>query len=197
MPPRKPPAEALPARPFAQQQDWHAWLEANHGSAPGLWLQIAKAGTGIPSVSYDQALETALCFGWIDGQKKKHDDQYWLQRFTPRAKQSAWSRNNREKALSLIASGKMEEAGLREIETAKGDGRWNAAYDSASKAAVPEDFQAALDSNDRARGFFANLDSRNRYSMLYRIQTVKKAETRARKIAEFVQMLERHEAFYP
>ncbi|HXH64518.1 MAG TPA: YdeI/OmpD-associated family protein [Mariprofundaceae bacterium] len=187
----------MTVRPFAQQEDWDAWLEDNHGSSPGLWLQIAKAGTGIPSVSYDQALETALCFGWIDGQKKKHDDRYWLQRFTPRSKNSAWSRNNREKALALIASGRMKEAGLREIEAAKRDGRWDAAYDSASKAAVPADFQAALDGNARARDFFAGLDSRNRYALLYRIQTSKKAETRARKIAEFVQMLERHEKIHP
>jgi uncharacterized protein YdeI (YjbR/CyaY-like superfamily) len=187
----------LPIALFAQQQDWDAWLEDNHGSSPGLWLQIAKAGTGIASVSYEQALETALCFGWIDGQKKKHDDRYWLQRFTPRSKSSAWSRNNREKAQALIASGRMKEAGLREIEAAKRDGRWDAAYASASKAAVPEDFQAALDGNARAGDFFASLVSRNRYALLYRIQTAKKVETRARKIAEFVQMLERHERFYP
>lgn len=192
-----PQPSALPILPFAGQPDWAAWLEANHDRAPGLWLQIAKAGTGIPSVSYDEALETALCFGWIDGQKKKHDEHYWLQRFTPRAKGSAWSRNNKEKALALIDSGRMGEAGLRQIEAAKLDGRWDAAYDSAGKATVPEDFQAALDGNTRARDFFAGLDGRNRYAMLYRIQTAKKPETRARKIAQFIGMLERHEPFYP
>jgi len=183
----------LPVRPFAQQKEWAAWLKENHNRSQGVWLQLAKKGADIQSVSYDEAIEVALCFGWIDGQKQTHSEQYWLQKFTPRADKSIWSKINKEKALALIKAGKMKPAGLKEIERAKDDGRWDAAYDSASKATVPSDFQSALDGNARARSFFATLDSRNRYAVLFRIQTVKKAETRARKIAQFVQMLARHE----
>lgn len=183
----------LAVRHFERQDDWDDWLAKNHGSSPGVWLQLAKKGADIPSVSYGEAIEVALCFGWIDGQKKAHSDAFWLQKFTPRADRSAWSKINRDKALALIEAGKMKPAGLREVDRAKSDGRWDAAYDSASKATVPDDFQSALDGNARARRFFATLDSRNRYAVLYRIQTAKKAETRAKKIAQFVQMLERHE----
>jgi uncharacterized protein YdeI (YjbR/CyaY-like superfamily) len=156
-------------------------------------LQLAKKAAGIESVSYDEAIEIALCFGWIDGQKQAHSKQYWLQKFTPRSAKSVWSKINRAKALALIKAGKMQPAGLREVERAKDDGRWSAAYDSASKATIPGDFQAALNDNKRARDFFDSLDRRNRYAVLFRIQTVKKAATRQRKIAQFVEMLERHE----
>jgi uncharacterized protein YdeI (YjbR/CyaY-like superfamily) len=156
-------------------------------------LQLAKKAAGIESVSYDEAIEIALCFGWIDGQKHAHSKQYWLQKFTPRSAKSVWSKINRAKALALIKAGKMQPAGLREVERAKDDGRWSAAYDSASKATIPGDFQAALNDNKRARDFFDSLDRRNRYAVLFRIQTVKKAATRERKIAQFVEMLERHE----
>ncbi len=156
-------------------------------------MQLAKKGADIQSVSYDEAVEAALCFGWIDGQKQAHSKQFWLQRFTPRSAKSGWSKINREKALSLIKAGKMKRGGLREVERAKSDGRWNAAYDPPSKAVVPSDFQAALHANPRARDFFATLDSRNRYAVLYRIQTAKKAGTRAERISKFVQMLEQHE----
>ncbi|GBL44532.1 putative periplasmic membrane protein [Sulfuriferula multivorans] len=169
----------------------------NHSTSPGVWLQIAKKGAAIPSVSYDEAIEIALCFGWIDGKKQTHDEQFWLQKFTRRSAKSVWSKINKEKALALIKAGNMKPAGLKQIESAKTDGRWDAAYDSASKATVPSDFQSALDANARARGFFEALDSRNRYAVLFRIQTVKKAETRARRIAQFVQMLERHEKVHP
>jgi uncharacterized protein YdeI (YjbR/CyaY-like superfamily) len=149
------------------------------------------------SVSYQEALETALCYGWIDGQKKPESEQAWLQKFVPRSKRSIWSKINREKALALIASGQMHAAGMEAVEKAKENGRWNAAYDSPSGASVPSDFQAALDANPRAAAFFKTLDRANRYAILWRIQTVKKAETRARKIAEFVVMLDREEKIHP
>ena len=159
-------------------------------------MKLVKKGIDIPSVSYDEAIEVALCFGWIDGQKQTHSEQFWLQKFTRRSDKSVWSKINRDKALALIKTGKMKPAGLREVERAKNDGRWDAAYDSASKATVPSDFQCALDSNTRAKNFFGTLDSRNRYALLFRIQTTKKAETRAKKIAQFVLMLERHEKMH-
>ena len=186
-------ATALPIHLFEQQQDWAIWLEENHNTSSGVWLQLAKKGADIQSVSYDEAIEIALCFGWIDGQKQAHSEQFWLQKFTRRSDKSVWSKINKEKALALIKAGNMKPAGLEQIEFAKTDGRWDAAYDSASKATVPSDFQSALDANARATGFFEALDSRNRYAILFRIQTANKAETRARRIAQFVQMLERHE----
>ncbi len=187
----------LPIHYFERQLDWAAWLNENHNSSPGVWLQLAKKGADAPSVSYDEAIEIALCFGWIDGQKQAHSDQFWLQKFTRRSDKSVWSKINRDKALALIKAKKMKPAGLKEIERAKLDGRWDAAYDSSSKATVPGDFQSALDGNVRAKAFFATLDSRNRYAVLFRIQTAKKAETRAKRISQFVQMLERHEKVHP
>ena len=187
---------ALPTHHFELRQDWADWLTDNHSASPGLWLQIAKKGTDIQSVSYEEAIEVALCFGWIDGQKQAHSEQYWLQKFTPRSDKSVWSKINKEKVLALIKERKMKPAGLREIERAKSDGRWDAAYDSASKAVVPNDFQSALDGNLRAKNFFATLDSRNRYAVLFRIQTARKAESRAKRISQFVQMLERHETVH-
>jgi uncharacterized protein YdeI (YjbR/CyaY-like superfamily) len=162
-----------------------------------VWLQLAKKGTDIESVSYKEAVETALCFGWIDGQKEAHSEQYWLQKFTPRSDKSVWSKINKAKALALIKAGKMKPAGLNEIERAKRDGRWDAAYDSSGKSVVPSDFQSALDGNARARDFFGTLDSRNRYAVVFRIQTAKTAETRAKRMSQFVQMLERHEKIHP
>lgn len=187
----------LPNELFEQQRDWATWLKNNYNTSSGVWLQLAKKDAGVQSVSYDEAIEVALCFGWIDGQKKAHSEQYWLQKFTPRSAKSVWSKINKAKALALIKAGKMKPPGLKEIERAKHDGRWNAAYDSASKSAVPSDFQSALDGNARAKNFFATLDSRNRYAVLFRIQTAKNAETRAKKISQFVQMLERHEKVHP
>jgi uncharacterized protein YdeI (YjbR/CyaY-like superfamily) len=186
-----------PVRHFERQRDWEAWLSENHDSSPGVWLQLAKKGANATSVSYEEAVEIALCFGWIDGQKQSHSDQFWLQKFTRRSKKSVWSKINRDKALALIEARKMKPAGLEEIERAKLDGRWDAAYDSPSKATVPSDFQSALDANARAKAFFATLDSRNRYAVLFRIQTAKKAETRAKRISQFVLMLERHEKVHP
>ncbi len=148
------------------------------------------------SVSYAEALEVALCYGWIDGQKRGESEQAWLQRFLPRSAKSIWSKINRGKAVALIESGRMKAAGLDAVEAAKRDGRWDAAYDSPKSAKVPEDFQAALQARPRAQEFFAMLDGANRYALLFRIQTVKKPETRVRKIQEFIQMLERHERIH-
>jgi len=186
----------LSARTFECQRDWARWLQENHGKSPGVWLQIAKKDTELESVSYEEAVETALCFGWIDGQKEAHSEQYWLQKFTPRSDKSVWSKINKAKALALIKAGKMKPAGLNEIERAKRDGRWDAAYDSAGKSVVPSDFQSALDGNARARDFFGTLDRRNRYAVVFRIQTAKTAETRAKRMSRFVQMLERHEKIH-
>jgi uncharacterized protein YdeI (YjbR/CyaY-like superfamily) len=161
-----------------------------------VWLQLAKKDTDIASVIYEQAVETALCFGWIDGQKKSHSEQYWLQKFTPRSDRSVWSKINRTKALALVKAGKMKPPGLNEIERAKRDGRWKAAYDCPRTSVVPSDFQSVLDENDRAKQFFTALDSRNRYAVVFRIRTAKTATTRAKRISKFVQMLERHEKIH-
>jgi uncharacterized protein YdeI (YjbR/CyaY-like superfamily) len=181
---------------FKDRKAWEVWLEKNHERSEGIWLRIAKKGSGLQSVSYPEALEAALCHGWIDGQKLAEDERTWLQRFVPRSEKSIWSKINREKALALIASGKMKPAGLAAIERAKENGRWEAAYDSPSRSAVPEDFQAALNASSQAKTFFESLDRANRYAVLFRIQTVKRAETRARKIKEFVQMLERKQKIH-
>jgi uncharacterized protein YdeI (YjbR/CyaY-like superfamily) len=182
-----------PIRLFKSKQDWADWLERNQGKSSGLWLRLGKKKSGVRSMSYKEALDVALCYGWIDGQKRPEDEKTWLQRFVPRSSKSIWSKLNREKARALIATGEMKGAGLEAIENAKKNGRWEAAYDSPSGATVPGDLQAALDGNAKAKAFFEKLDRANRYAVLWRIQTVKKAETRARKIQEFVGMLERGE----
>lgn len=193
---KKGKAEVAPVRSFANGAAWDVWLEKNHRKHEGLWLRLAKKGSGLKSVTYGEALEVALAYGWIDGQKKPESELAWLQRFVPRGARSIWSKINREKVLGLIASGRMKAAGLEAVERAKENGRWESAYDSAKGAEVPKDFQAALDASPRAGEFFLGLDRANRYAMLFRIQTVKKAETRARKIAEFVGMLERGERIH-
>jgi uncharacterized protein YdeI (YjbR/CyaY-like superfamily) len=189
--------DGLPVILFEQQQDWVDWLDQRHADSSGLWLRLAKKASGIPSVSYDEALEVALCYGWIDGQKKSDDAQFWLQKFTPRGPKSIWSKVNREKAQQLIESGQMKPAGLKAVEAARQDGRWAAAYDSPSQATTPADFQAELDENPAAKAFFTTLDRRNRYAILHRIQTAKKAETRARRIQQFIDMLANKEKLYP
>lgn len=182
-----------PILPFESKKKWADWLAKQHGKSTGVWLKLAKKDSGIASVTYDEALESALCYGWIDGQKKGFDDKYWLQKFTPRGQKSIWSKINTEKAERLIASGDMKPAGLKAIEAAKNDGRWDAAYSSQKNISVPEDFQAALEKNKKAKAFFATLRSAERYSFLFRIQTAKKAETRAKHIHQFVEMLEKNE----
>jgi len=191
------PNTELPILPFERQKDWAVWLDKNHATSFGVWLKLAKKASGAQSVTYDEALEVALCYGWIDGQKKSYDETSWLQKFTPRGPKSIWSKINTEKALRLIESGKMKPSGLKTVESARQDGRWDAAYASPSKAVAPDDLQAELDRNPKARAFFAMLDSRNRYAILHRIHTAKKAETRAKRIEKFVLMLEKKEKIYP
>ena len=181
---------------FDSQASWATWLQKNHAKSTGVWLRLAKKGSPLTTVSYKEALDLALCYGWIDGQKKPESEEAWLQRFLPRSARSLWSKINREKALALIASNDMKPAGLEAIETARQNGRWEAAYDSPSAAKVPEDFQAALNASVRASEFFGTLNRANRYAILWRIQTVKKAETRARKIAHYIEMLERREKIH-
>ncbi len=192
-----PEKDNLPTIDFASQQTWETWLQEHHAEEKGVWLKIAKKESGIPSVSYAEALESALCYGWIDGQKASFDTQYWLQKFTPRRSKSIWSKVNCDKAMLLIETGRMQSAGLREVELAKADGRWDASYASQSKITIPDDLQHALDNNPQAREFFATLNSTNRYAILFRIQTAKKAETRAARIRKFVDMLAKHEKIYP
>jgi len=187
----------LPLLPFENKKRWADWLSTQHDKSAGVWLKLAKKDSGIPSINYVEALDVALCYGWIDGQKKGFDNKYWLQKFTPRGPKSIWSKINTEKAERLIASGEMKAAGLKAIETAKQDGRWDAAYASQKNISVPEDFQAALDKNKKAKTFFASLNSVNRYAILFRIHNAKKPETRARKILQFVEMLGRNEKIYP
>jgi uncharacterized protein YdeI (YjbR/CyaY-like superfamily) len=183
----------LPVLHFANKKKWSDWLAKQHEKSKGVWLQIAKKDSDIASISYVEALDAALCYGWIDGQKKGYDDKYWLQKFTPRGPKSIWSKINTEKAERLIASGEMQPAGLKAIEAARNDGRWEAAYASQKNISIPDDFQAALDQNVKAKTFFSTLKSAERYSILFRIQTAKKPETRAKRVKQFVEMLERNE----
>ncbi len=191
------PTDPLPVMTFESTDAWDAWLAAHHADSPGLWLKIAKKGAAGTTISYSDALDVALCHGWIDGQKGRHDDEHWLQRFTPRKPGSNWSKINTERAAALIASGRMRPAGLREVERAQADGRWEQAYESQSRVTVPEDLARALAANERARAFFATLDSANRYAILYRIGTAKKPETRAKRIDTFVTMLSEHKKIHP
>lgn len=186
-----------PVLTLATQDEWEAWLEHHGSSSAGVWLRLAKKSAGEPTVSYAQALESALCYGWIDGKKQSDSADYWLQRFTPRTARSIWSKVNTEKALALVEAGRMRPAGLQQIQRAKEDGRWDAAYAPASTATVPEDLQRALDARPEAREFFATLNSRNRYAILFRVHNAKKPETRARKIAQFVEMLIKGETLHP
>jgi uncharacterized protein YdeI (YjbR/CyaY-like superfamily) len=189
--------QELPILAVASPEAWEAWLAEQHQASSGVRLKLAKKGAASGGVSHAEALEVALCYGWIDGQASKFDDAYWLCRFTPRRPRSRWSKINRTKAEHLIASGKMKPAGLRQVEAAKADGRWDAAYDAQSTATVPDDLRAALDRNPRAAEFFETLNRTNRYAILYRIQDAKKSETRARRIEKYVAMLEAGEKVYP
>ncbi len=186
-----------PTLTCSSQDEWEDWLQANGESSAGIWLRLAKKSSSAVTLTYAQALDSALCFGWIDGQKQAESEQFWLQRFSPRRAKSIWSRINTEKALLLAQSGRMRPAGLREMARAQEDGRWEKAYASASQATVPADFQVALEANKKAKAFFETLNSQNRYAIVFRIQNVKKAETRARKIAQFVDMLSKGEKLYP
>ena len=182
---------------FDGPAEWAAWLKRHHASSPGVWLRIAKKDAPTTSITHPQALELALCFGWIDALSRSDGAHYWLRRFTPRAPRSLWSKINRDKAQALVAAGRMQPAGLKEMQRAQTDGRWDAAYDPGSSAAIPPDLQAALAANPAAQAFFATLDSQNRYAVLFRLQTAKRAETRARRLANFVAMLARGEKLHP
>jgi uncharacterized protein YdeI (YjbR/CyaY-like superfamily) len=186
-----------PILSFASPSEWEEWLSANHVSSPGVWIKIANKEAGIESVRYPEVLESALCFGWIDGRRRAHDERSFLQRFTPRRSRSRWSRINREKAERLIAEGRMRPAGLAEVERARADGRWDAAYESQSEIVVPDDLQRELDARPEAGAFFSQLSSQNRYAILYRLGDAKRPETRARRLAKFVAMLEAGETIYP
>jgi uncharacterized protein YdeI (YjbR/CyaY-like superfamily) len=173
-----------------------AWLEENGGESEGVWLKIAKKGAPVPSVTYDEAVELALCFGWIDSQVRRFDDTHYIQRFTPRRPRGRWSKINREKAEALEEAGAMRPAGAAEVEAAKADGRWEAAYEGAATAKVPADLQAELDASPKSAAFFADLDSANRYAIVWRLGEAKKPETRARRLAKFVAMLENGEKLH-
>jgi len=181
---------------FESPEAWDEWLADNHGQSGGVRVKIAKKGSGVESVAYPEVLDIAISYGWIDGVRNALDDDHFLQRFCPRGPRSKWSKINRDKATRMIESGQMKPAGMREVEAARADGRWEAAYDSHSTATVPDDLQDALDANPKAREFFATLNSQNRFAVLYRIQDAKKPETRARRIAKFVDMLARGETLH-
>jgi uncharacterized protein YdeI (YjbR/CyaY-like superfamily) len=181
--------KSLPIIHFESQEDWEAWLQKNHATSDGIWIKLTKKSSKIKSVSRPEVLDIAICYGWIDGQTASIDDNFWMQRFTRRRPKSKWSKINCQKATELIAQGKMKAPGLKEVESAKQDGRWDKAYDSQRNIAVPDDLQKKLNENHRAREFFGNLDSKNRYAILYRIHDAKKPETRARRIEKFVAML--------
>ena len=181
---------------FADASSLEDWYSNHHRDTPGIWLKIAKKDSGIPSVNYAQALDAALIYGWIDGMKKSFDANHWLQKFTPRGRKSLWSQINRDKIDVLVKAGRMQEAGLAEVKRAKEDGRWDAAYAGQKSITVPIDFAEALDSNKKAKAFFETLKGANRFAILFRLHNAKKAETRTRKIAEYVAMLERGETIH-
>ncbi len=185
----------VPTR-FKSARAFEAWLAQHHATADGLWLQLAKKGAAEPGVTYAEAIEIALCWGWIDGQKQALDDQHFLQRFTPRRARSIWSKINVAKVAALAAAGRMQPAGQAQVDAAKADGRWDGAYDGARNATVPDDLQAALDAHPAARRFFATVNATNRYAVLWRVQTAVKPETRARRIAQLVDMLGRGETHH-
>jgi uncharacterized protein YdeI (YjbR/CyaY-like superfamily) len=193
----KAPKPELEIHLFEKSEDWAAWLETHHAASVGVWLRCAKKASALSSIDYAQALEVALCYGWIDSQKRTYDSDSWLQKYTPRGPRSIWSKVNRDKVDALIKSVAMKPAGLREVERAKADGRWDAAYDPASTAEIPADLQAELDRNPTAKAFFETLNRQNRYAILFRLQTAKKAETRAKRLQQFIAQLERHESIYP
>jgi uncharacterized protein YdeI (YjbR/CyaY-like superfamily) len=184
-----PAKQDLPILEFEDQAAWERWLEANHDSSAGVRLKFAKKGSGVATVTHAQALETALCYGWIDGQAGRLDERYWLVRFTPRGPRSRWSQINREHAERLIAEGRMKPAGLGKVKDAQEDGRWEAAYPAQSKARVPEDFQEELDRNPNAKAFFETLTGGDRYAFLYRLHHVRDPQRRARRIAQYIVLL--------
>jgi uncharacterized protein YdeI (YjbR/CyaY-like superfamily) len=193
---KQPPPSEYPVLFFTDQAAWHVWLAANHTTAPGVWIKYAKKGSGVVSVNYTEAVDEALCYGWIDGQAKSIDDTYYMQKYTPRRPKSIWSKINIGKTERLIAEGRMQPAGQAAIEAAKADGRWEQAYDSPSTTVVPDDFKAALDADPQAKAFFGTLNKTNTYAVLWRVQTARKPETRAARIVKLVAMLHRGEKLH-
>ena len=191
-----PATNEIPTISFASASEWEQWLAEHHTRADGVWIKVAKKASGIASVTHDEALDVALCYGWIDGQRNSLDDSYFLQKFTPRRPKSLWSKRNIDKIAALTAAGRMQPPGLAEVAAAKQDGRWDAAYDSPKNMVIPEDFLQALAANERARAFFDTLNQTNRYSIAWRLQTGKKPETRQRRCAAILAMLEKGETFH-
>jgi uncharacterized protein YdeI (YjbR/CyaY-like superfamily) len=188
--------DGKPILDFASQTEWEAWLDAEHADSDGVWLRFAKKGSGVTSVVYAEALDVALCYGWIDSQVARYDERFYLQKFTPRRSRSKWSRINRDKIEALTKEGRMKPAGLEQVELAKADGRWDAAYASPANAEVADDLQTALDASPKAAEFFATLTQANRYAIIYRLEDAKRPETRARRLETFIGMLERGETFH-
>ncbi len=187
----------LPILTFPEQATWEGWLQLHHAGSQGAWLKTSKKGSQVSTVSYDGALEIALCYGWIDSQIGAYDSQFYLIKFSPRKPKSKWSKMNCQKAEALIAAGRMQPAGLRQVELAKADGRWLAAYDPASTITIPQDLQHALEQNPPAMEFFQTLNALNRYAILYRLQDARKPETRQKRLRKYVEMLARHEKIHP
>ena len=188
--------DGKPILDFASQAGWEAWLDAEHASSDGVWLRFAKKGSGVVSVVYAEALDVALCYGWIDSQVARYDERFYLQKFTPRRSRSKWSRINRDKIEELTKQGRMRPAGVEQVELARADGRWDAAYASPANAEVPDDLREALDASPKAAEFFATLSQANRYAIIYRLEDAKKPETRVRRLEKFVGMLERGEKLH-
>jgi uncharacterized protein YdeI (YjbR/CyaY-like superfamily) len=184
----------LPTLELEDQEAWADWLEANHATSAGVWLKIAKKAAKTPTVTYAEALEGSLCYGWIDGRRVAYDGDFFLQRFTPRRPKSRWSQINRDKAIKLTAESRMKPAGVAQVQAARDDGRWHAAYEPQSNFTIPEDFQAELDANPDAKAFFDALNNQNRFALCYRIKDAKRPETRARRIAQYVEMLNERRA---
>jgi uncharacterized protein YdeI (YjbR/CyaY-like superfamily) len=187
----------LPVIAFESAQAWRKWLAAHYADSHGIWMRISKKGSEAPSIKYDEALDEALCYGWIDGQKRVFDGESWIQKFTPRRARSGWSKRNTEHAERLVQAGRMEAAGLAEMKAAKQDGRWDRAYSSPRAATLPEDFLRELNKNGKAKAFYETLNKRNTYPIVYRLETARKPETRERRLKEILAMLERGEKFHP
>ncbi len=193
----KPPSKNdLPVMSFSVSEEWSKWLEKNYHSLTGIWLKYYKKGSGITSINYQEALDEALCYGWIDGQAKPFDDKSWLQRFTPRRARSIWSKRNIENVTRLEAAGRMKPSGLMAVESARADGRWDKAYDSPGNMAVPDDFLNELSKDKKATAFFESLNKTNKYAIVWRLQTAKKVETREKRIKTILEMLRRGEKFH-
>jgi uncharacterized protein YdeI (YjbR/CyaY-like superfamily) len=189
MPAARKPKPELPVILFGSDAEWERWLDANHAEAPGVWLQFAKKGCETPTVNYAQALDTALCFGWIDGQVRRMDESFYLQRFTPRGPRSKWSQINRDHVARLTEAGRMRAPGQTKVDQARADGRWDAAYEPQSRATVPDDLQRALDEHPAAAAFFATLTGSTRYAFLYRLHQVTDPARRSKRIAAYVELL--------